>query len=161
MLHGIRISTADLIQQVLQRAAVVKRLLDLRNEFVWNVDADTSSFAPAIEDVAGVLIAAGTRLAVHPHTAALSQTQRSERRRPQRGDLLTEPPFHIRWRFDPARHVVYVPYRTYTSQAETNKLRFNNALHSFATETRLALRDQRPGGLGAASGECTGCSAPR
>src|SRR6266540_2926512 len=139
MLHGIRIPTARLIQQVLQRAAVVKRLLDVRNEFVWNVDADAASFAPAIEDVAGVLIATRTRLTVHPHTAALSQTQRSERRRPERGDLLTEPPFHVRWRFDPAWHVVYVPYRTHTSQAQTNKLRFNKALHSFATETRLRL----------------------
>ena len=64
MLDRIRVPTAGLVQQFLQRAAVVQRLLDLRDEFVRNVDADASPFDPAIEDVAGVLVAPRTRLAV-------------------------------------------------------------------------------------------------
>ena len=75
MLDGIRVSPASLVQQFLQGAAIVERLLDLRDELVRNVDADASPFDPAIQDVAGMLVAPRTRLAVFADAGAPSETQ--------------------------------------------------------------------------------------
>ena len=109
MFHGIRIATAGLIQQFLQSAAVVERLLDLWDELVWNIDANPSPLAPAIEDVTRMLIASRTRVAVLADAGASSQTQRSQRGRPQTGGFGAEPALHVGWRFNLGRHIVYVP----------------------------------------------------
>ena len=95
MLQGLGVSTAGLIQQFLQGAAVVERLLDLRDEFVRNVEADASSFAPAIEDVAAVLIALRTRLAVLADAGTPPKTQGAERRGPKSRAVRPEPALNI------------------------------------------------------------------
>ena len=109
MLDGIRVSPASLVQQFLQGAAVVERLLDLWDELVRNVDADASPFDPAIEDMAGVLVAARTRLAVFADAGAPSETQRPERGWPEACRLRAEPALDLGRGFTRARHVVYVP----------------------------------------------------
>jgi len=100
MLEGLGVSTAGLIQQFLQGAAVVERLLDLRDEFVRNVEADASSFAPAIEDVAAVLIALRTRLAVLADAGTPSQTQGSQGGWPEACGMRAEPPLDLRGGFN-------------------------------------------------------------
>ena len=56
-------------------------------EFVGNIEADAAPVDPAIEHVAGMLIAARTRLALIADAAAPSQTQRAQRGRPEIGGL--------------------------------------------------------------------------
>lgn len=95
MLEGLGVPPAGLIQQFLQGAAVLERLLDLRDEFVRNVEADASSFAPAIEDVTAVLLALRTRLAVLADAGAPSQTQGSRGGWPEACGVCAEPPLDL------------------------------------------------------------------
>jgi len=99
MLDGICVPTAGLVQQFLQGTTVVERLLNLRHELVWNVDANASPFDPAIEHVAGVLVTPRTRVAVVAHAGAPPKTQGPECGGPEPGGLGTEPAFHVGWRF--------------------------------------------------------------
>ena len=114
MFDGIRVSPASLVQQFLQGAAVVERLLDLWDELVRNVDADASPFDPAIEDVAGVLVAPRTCLAVFADAGAPSETERPERGWPEACRLCPEPALDLARGLTLARHTVYVPQRTHT-----------------------------------------------
>ncbi len=125
MLDRIRVPTARLVQQFLQRTAVVQRLLDLRDEFVRNVDADAAPLDPTIEDVAGVLVAPRTGGAVFAHARTPPKTQRPQRGRPQRGGLRPKPALDLGGRFNLGGlggHAAYDPHSTHTCQAETANL---------------------------------------
>ncbi len=95
MLHRVRVSSAGLVQQVLQRPTVLERASDRRFEFVGNVDGDAAAFDPAIQHVAGVLVATRTGGAVVADAGASSKTQRPKGSGPQVGSLCSEPAFNI------------------------------------------------------------------
>src|SRR6266487_6684460 len=123
MLHRVRVASAGLVQQVLQRPTILKRASDLGFEVVGNVEDNATAFDPAIQHVAGVLVATRAGGAVVADARAASKTQRPQGRGPQVSRLCAEPTFNIRWRFNfgwrftLTRHVgMYAILHTYMSR---------------------------------------------
>src|SRR5207245_3151236 len=100
MRHRVRVSSAGLVQQVLQRPTILKRASDLGFELVGNVEDHATAFDPAIQHVAGVLVAPRAGGAVVADAGAASKTQRPQGRGPEVSRLCAEPTFNIGWRFN-------------------------------------------------------------
>src|SRR6266542_341148 len=122
MLHRVRVSSAGLVEQVLQRPTILKCASDVGFEFVGNVEDEATGFDPAIQHVAGMLVAPRAGGAVVADAGAASKTQRPQGRRPKVSRLCAEPTFnigwrfHLGWRFNLTRHVgMYAILHTYMS----------------------------------------------
>ena len=110
MLQGIHVANCRLVQQILKCVAVVETTVDLRHEFLRDVDSETTTLDPAVENMAGMLLTAKTSFAVLSNAPGTAKVQRSQSGRPKTGSLFLKPIRDIYRGFFLSWHAVYVPY---------------------------------------------------
>jgi hypothetical protein len=95
-LQSLDIARGRLIQQLLKSTPILQAAAYFRHEFLWNVNRKTTPFHTSVQDVAPMLFARQTSLAVLADARASAQAQRAEYRRPNTSRLITQPALDIR-----------------------------------------------------------------
>jgi hypothetical protein len=81
-LQSLDIARGRLIQQLLKSTPILQAAAYFRHEFLWNVNRKTTPFHTSVQDVAPMLFARQTSLAVLADARASAQAQRADNRRP-------------------------------------------------------------------------------
>jgi hypothetical protein len=131
MFKSFGVAHGRLVKQFLKFATIVKQSLDVGYEFVGNIDRESSSLHPDIQDMAGVLFPLQARLAVLPDAGTPTETQRAQSRRPEIYGTISEPLFYVGSRFYFSWHVVCMPHGI-----RTVKRILSNAANAIAYEFR-------------------------
>jgi len=116
MLQGFGIAQGALIQQLLKDTTVVETELYFRDQFVRDVNRKAASFDAPVKDMTGMLFARATGFAMFAHTGASPQAQRTQRGRPEKGGLFSEPLLDIGESLSSTWHGACVPYNTHACQ---------------------------------------------
>ena len=100
-------------KQVLKLSTIVERTLHIGHKFVGNVNRESPSLHPDIEDMAGMLFTLQASFAVLANTSGTTKAERSQSGWPKAGSLFVEPVGDICRKFLFSWHEVYVPHSTY------------------------------------------------
>jgi hypothetical protein len=133
MLQGFGVTDGSLTKQFLKFPTVVERTLHLRDQFVGNVDRQSTPFDSDIEDVTGVPFTFHAGFTVFTDTRAPTQAERADSRRPKTGSLILEPLLDFCRGFFRSSHTVRMTHSLRT---------VNKILTCDVVSTRYEFRDR-------------------
>ena len=110
MLQSFGVANSSLAKQFLQFPAVVERPLYIGHEFIGDIDGQSPSLQPDIEEMAGVLFPLQTGLAVLTNAGAPAQAERAQSCWPKIRCLALEPLLDICGGFFLSSHDVRISH---------------------------------------------------
>ena len=131
MLQSCGVANGRLVKQFLKFPAVVKRPLHIGYEFVGNIDCESSSIHPDVQDMAGVLFPLQAGLAVLTDAGTPAEAERAQSCWPKICGLIPEPPFDVCSGFFLGWHAVYM-----THVIRTVKRNLSNYVNAISCEFR-------------------------
>ena len=109
MLQSIGVANGSLAKQLLKLPTVVERSLDIGHEVIGDIDGQSPSLQPDVEEMARVLFAFQTGLAVLANARTPAQAERAQGCGPKSRGLALEPVLYICGRFFWNTHGVRIP----------------------------------------------------
>ncbi len=91
MFQSIGVANGSLAKQFLEFPTVVERSLDIGHEVIGDIDGQSPSLQPDVEEMARVLFALQTGLAVLANAGTPAQAERAQSCRPKSCSLVLEP----------------------------------------------------------------------
>ncbi len=117
MLQSIGVANGSLAKQFLEFPTVVERPLHIGHEVIWDIDGQSPSLQPDVEEMAGVLFPFQAGLAVLANTGTPAQAERAQSCRPKSRGLALEPLLDIRRGFFWSTHEVRITHGIRTVKA--------------------------------------------
>ena len=134
MLQSLGVANGSLAKQFLEFPTVVERPLHIGNEVIGDIDGQSPSLQPDVEEMAGVLLPPQAGLAVLTNAGTPAQAERAQSCRPEIRGLALEPLLNICGGFFWSSHVVRIihgirtvnTFRSITINAMTYEFRDRN-----------------------------------
>ena len=110
MLQNIGVANGSLAKQFLEFPTVVERPLHIGHEVIGDIDGQSPSLQPDVEEMARVPFPLQTGLAVLANAGTPAQAERAQSCRPKSRGLALEPLLDIRGGFFWSTHEVRIPH---------------------------------------------------
>ena len=110
MFQGLGVANCSLAKQFLEFPAIIERALHSGHEVIGNINGQSPSLQPDIEEMTGMLFPLQTGLAVLANAGTPAQAERAQSRRPQIRGLALEPLLDICGGFFWSAHYVRISF---------------------------------------------------